>query len=130
MNSVLDNLPDGVPCSHSGCLSHLSHPCEGCGRIGGRKKTSVLDRIRSGDLQLCEDMAGFGEELWCQREEETAELLHLASIGTKLEKMFEHGCPWERVTGDPADQNICDTCVFLEICGEVVLLEPPQEDAE
>lgn len=26
---------DGVPCSHPGCLSHVSHPCEGCGRIGG-----------------------------------------------------------------------------------------------
>ena len=27
---------DGVPCSHDGCLNHLTHPCEGCGRIGGR----------------------------------------------------------------------------------------------
>jgi hypothetical protein len=23
------------PCNHKGCLSHISHPCEGCGRIGG-----------------------------------------------------------------------------------------------
>ena len=40
-----DNLPfpigwyaeheDGEPCSHRGCLRHISHPCEGCGRIGG-----------------------------------------------------------------------------------------------
>lgn len=29
-------LPDGVACPHPGCLSHFSHPCEGCGRIGGR----------------------------------------------------------------------------------------------
>lgn len=29
-------LRDGEPCKHSGCLSHISHPCEGCGRIGGR----------------------------------------------------------------------------------------------
>lgn len=28
-------LPDGVPCSHRGCLHHVSHPCEGCGRIAG-----------------------------------------------------------------------------------------------
>jgi len=27
---------DGQPCKHNGCLSHLSHPCEGCGRIAGR----------------------------------------------------------------------------------------------
>ena len=26
---------DGKPCDHPGCLSHLTHPCEGCGRIGG-----------------------------------------------------------------------------------------------
>jgi len=24
------------PCSHRGCLSHFSHPCDGCGRIAGR----------------------------------------------------------------------------------------------
>ena len=29
-------LPDGEPCSHPGCLSHISHPCEGCGRMGGK----------------------------------------------------------------------------------------------
>jgi hypothetical protein len=27
---------DGEPCSHKGCLSHISHLCEGCGRIGGK----------------------------------------------------------------------------------------------
>jgi hypothetical protein len=27
---------DGVPCDHPGCLSHVTHPCEGCGRIAGR----------------------------------------------------------------------------------------------
>lgn len=27
---------DYEPCGHPGCLSHLSRPCEGCGRIGGR----------------------------------------------------------------------------------------------
>ena len=26
---------DGVPCNHPGCLSHVSHPCEGCGRVSG-----------------------------------------------------------------------------------------------
>lgn len=26
----------GAPCEHPGCLSHLSHPCEGCGRVGGK----------------------------------------------------------------------------------------------
>jgi hypothetical protein len=27
---------DGEPCNHPGCLRHLSRPCDGCGRIGGR----------------------------------------------------------------------------------------------
>ena len=27
----------GEPCRHKGCLSHVSHPCEGCGRIAGGK---------------------------------------------------------------------------------------------
>lgn len=29
-------IPSGTPCSHRGCASHISHPCEGCGRIGAR----------------------------------------------------------------------------------------------
>jgi hypothetical protein len=29
-------LRDGEPCSHPGCLKHVTHPCEGCGRVGGR----------------------------------------------------------------------------------------------
>ncbi len=26
----------GEPCPHPGCLSHITHPCKGCGRIGGQ----------------------------------------------------------------------------------------------
>ena len=29
------------PCQHSGCLSHQSHPCEGCGRTGGLYPTQA-----------------------------------------------------------------------------------------
>jgi hypothetical protein len=25
----------GEPCEHPGCLSHVSHPCDGCGRTHG-----------------------------------------------------------------------------------------------
>ena len=32
-----DLRPD-QSCGHPGCLSHVSHPCEGCGRIGGLSK--------------------------------------------------------------------------------------------
>ena len=34
---------DGQPCEHRGCLNHLSHPCEGCGRIGGVGIVCVLE---------------------------------------------------------------------------------------
>ncbi len=27
---------NGQPCSHPGCLHHMKHPCEGCGRIAGQ----------------------------------------------------------------------------------------------
>lgn len=25
----------GEPCDHPGCLNHITHPCEGCGRVAG-----------------------------------------------------------------------------------------------
>ncbi len=27
---------DGEPCHHPGCLNHVTHACEGCGRVAGR----------------------------------------------------------------------------------------------
>ena len=36
LDSYLERLEDGEPCHHPGCLRHVSHPCEGCGRIAGR----------------------------------------------------------------------------------------------
>lgn len=31
-------LEDGEPCTwHPHCLNHITHPCEGCGRIAGHK---------------------------------------------------------------------------------------------
>ena len=32
----INSLRDGEPCSHPGCLSHVTHPCEHCGRIAGK----------------------------------------------------------------------------------------------
>lgn len=33
---VVSELRDGDPCDHPGCLHHVTHPCEGCGRVAGR----------------------------------------------------------------------------------------------
>ena len=38
---------EGEPCSHPGCLSHISHPCEGCGRIGGEYEREYLQQLRN-----------------------------------------------------------------------------------
>jgi len=34
--NAADQLRPGQPCGHPGCLHHVTHPCEGCGRIAGR----------------------------------------------------------------------------------------------
>jgi DNA-directed RNA polymerase subunit RPC12/RpoP len=31
----MSQYKDGQPCDHPGCLNHITHPCESCGRIGG-----------------------------------------------------------------------------------------------
>lgn len=39
---------DGEPCHHFGCRAHISHPCEGCGRIAARGikyKNPFLDDV-------------------------------------------------------------------------------------
>lgn len=37
----MTNYRIGEPCNHPGCLSHVTHPCEGCGRIAGRNSEYV-----------------------------------------------------------------------------------------
>ena len=32
---------DGEECGHPGCGSHVSHPCENCGRIGARGEVNL-----------------------------------------------------------------------------------------
>lgn len=34
-------LVDGVQCEHPGCMCHITHPCEGC----GRKKGYIMSRL-------------------------------------------------------------------------------------
>jgi hypothetical protein len=44
-------LKDGVPCEHPGCANHVTHPCEGCGRIGASSKLTAV-RIAELEAQL------------------------------------------------------------------------------
>jgi hypothetical protein len=46
------------PCSHRGCLSHVTHPCEGCGRIAGqypedKEKCTCAELRKQGDYRAC-----------------------------------------------------------------------------
>jgi hypothetical protein len=41
----LKELREGEPCSHKGYLNHVSHPCEGCGRIS--EKHTIESAIES-----------------------------------------------------------------------------------
>ena len=60
---------DGEPCAHSSCLSHVSHPCEGCGRIGGYRVTKPRcprcggDRLRRVSRRLRPRSPGGGQWL-------------------------------------------------------------------
>ena len=47
-NERLRALRPGEPCGHPGCLSHITHPCEGCGRIGGQPGYVAVE-IASGE---------------------------------------------------------------------------------
>lgn len=42
LESIDFDLRMHPPCSHKGCYNHISHPCEGCGRIGGRRAINWL----------------------------------------------------------------------------------------
>jgi len=54
-------LRDGEPCSLPGCLSHLTHPCEGCGRVGGRTTCQHEHLDMDGICHQCgKDCRGIG----------------------------------------------------------------------
>jgi len=55
----LSALRDGEPCTHPGCLRHLTHPCEGCGRVGGRSRCEHDRLNEDGICRACgEDRRG------------------------------------------------------------------------
>ena len=55
------DIPDGEPCRHPGCLSHITHPCEVCGRIGGISEPVTDDEIDRLAYALDGDYRGWEE---------------------------------------------------------------------
>ena len=33
LHGKCEYYPDGLPCKHNGCINHVTHKCEYCGRI-------------------------------------------------------------------------------------------------
>jgi hypothetical protein len=52
-------IPDGVECGHPGCSRHISHPCEGCGRIGAVNADKIPE---SGIMNAVPNGSGWNSE--------------------------------------------------------------------
>ena len=46
LKELEEQLEHAPSCSHPGCYNHISHPCEGCGRIQGELPEIEKIRIR------------------------------------------------------------------------------------
>lgn len=66
---AIEELKDGEPCGHPGCLRHVTHPCEGCGRIAGRAAKAIVfgspeaSAVLKADVALREQIAKAHNEL-------------------------------------------------------------------
>jgi hypothetical protein len=81
---------DGQPCEHKGCLSHLSHLCEGCGRIGGRgvvyydEERNMMYILPQVDKSLkivfdelpCPILSQLGDDFRCKHSKSKVEDMH------------------------------------------------------
>lgn len=41
MIEKIEIYKDGEPCKHSGCINHITHPCEYCKRKQAKGKTEI-----------------------------------------------------------------------------------------
>lgn len=71
----MHDLKDGIPCYHIGCLNHISHPCEGCGRVNGIRFdhelkvwtkffTPLKDEIKTFEIRNNDRNFKVGDRLW------------------------------------------------------------------
>jgi hypothetical protein len=118
---------DGQPCPHPGCLSHVSHPCEGCGRIGGRYPKEggngrpgppwwagkdVVGYLRRDGWQVAED------GLWLPRSRPSAlipaeEIIHADPTLSQERVARKLAAEAIAVGCDPVDPPTCPECSGL-----------------
>lgn len=94
-------LRDGEPCNHPGCLSHISHPCEGCGRIGGRIATGAIS------IEGLKD--AFAESLYGPLEEQTYQTYAGVTRSTNPE-----AANWKMNEGEPSVLTIEKLAVLVD----------------
>ncbi len=59
-------LKDNVPCEHPGCLNHITHPCEGCGRIAGIYPQDLIDDKWPESCQHFTDPNNLPDDMRCK----------------------------------------------------------------
>ena len=47
IKALIDEMIEEVrpPCKHRGCYNHITHPCEGCGRIQGKLPKEAIEAL-------------------------------------------------------------------------------------
>jgi len=116
------NYRDGEPCEHKGCLNHLSHPCEGCGRIGGVRERGPRKLVYSD--QRSED----GGYLWrCN----TPGLLEEALKNKGAEMLALPFRIFAAMLGEVAQRAIeLGDVKLLGICERLTIIEQDDEEVE
>lgn len=46
-------ISNGKSCGHPGCLNHVTHPCEFCGRIAGQRQDDPATIKEKRDEETC-----------------------------------------------------------------------------
>lgn len=89
----------GGPCSHPGCLSHRTHPCEGCGRVGGGLGDKSLAEYMAPYLRLRRAADAIIEALGDRRAEIRAEITRdvVFLLQARRGKRRPHNDNWDTV---------------------------------
>jgi hypothetical protein len=88
-------MKDGIPCNHPGCLNHVTHACEGCGRTAGRRIkmktdiTVVLDRSGSMNNMRDEVIGSYNQFLTDQKQVKGKARITLVQFDDKYQVDYE-----------------------------------------
>jgi len=104
------SLRDGEPCSHRGCLNHVTHPCEGCGRVAGRAPQAplILDDKGRGVYVEYDKVMHVGSVLSSRVRPATQEDID-RSAALHAEGKCDHACIVDEACGS-YDVRHCYTC--------------------